>query len=151
MDDGREFVRKLNFEDKSWRWVTFFCDFYTLLDQETRDKYDDNLLGLKPLNCGCEGKPHIKIGDTSYTLLSESSVYRAIAALCEAEGDYHLALAFLMCVKSCIPPIPPSPTAKDFARLRGQHKLVDEMIEDITKKIPNQRRNLLKEWKRYVV
>ena len=144
------FVRKFKHEENDWKWTTFFCDFYSLLDNDTREKYEDGLLGLKPLNCGCEGKPHIWVGDTSYSLLSESSVYRAIAAICEAEGDYQLALAFLMCVKACIPQLSPTPKNTEVTRLRGQNQLIDGMIEDMTKKLPNQRRNLLKEWKKYV-
>lgn len=145
-----KFVRRFNFEENDWKWTTFFCDFYRLLDQETRDKYESGLLGLKPLNTGCEGKPHIWIGETSYSLLSESAVYRAIAAICEAEGDYQLALAFLMCVKACIPPLSPTPKNSEVTRLRGQNQLIDGMIEGIKNKLPNQKRNLLKEWKKYV-
>ena len=144
------FVRKFKHEENDWKWVTFFCDFYSLLDQETRDKYEDGLLGLKPLNCGCEGKPHIWIDGTSYSLLSESSVYRAISAICEAEGDYQLALAFLMCVKASIPKLSTTPKHDEITRLRMQNDLIDEMIEDIKKKLPDQRRDFLKEWKRYV-
>ena len=145
-----KFVRKFKHEENDWKWTTFFCDFYSLLDQDTREKYDDGLLGLKPLNCGCEGKPHILIGETSYSLLSESAVYRAIAAICEAEGDYYLALACLMCVKASIPKLSPTPKHDELTRLRGQNQLIDGMIEDMKNKLPNQRRDLLKEWKRYV-
>lgn len=150
MDNGRIYVRKFKHEESNWKWVTFFCDFYSKLDPETRDKYESGLLGLKPLNCGCEGKPHIKIGDTSYSLMSESSVYRAIAAICEAEGDYQLALAFLMCVKTCIPSLSVTPTTGEVTRHRMQTEFVDSMIEDMKKKLPDTRRNLLKEWKEYV-
>lgn len=145
-----KFVRRFEFEENDWKWTTFFCNFYSLLDQDTREKYEDGLLGLKPLNTGCEGKPHIWIGETSYSLLSESSVYRAIAAICEAEGDYQLALAFLMCVKASIPKLSPTPKNAEVTRLRGQNKLIDDMIEDMKNKIPNQRRNFLKEWRRNV-
>lgn len=144
------FVRKFKHEENDWKWTTFFCDFYSLLDKDIREKYDDGLLGLKPLNTGCEGKPHIWIGETSYSLLSESTVYRAMAAICEAEGDYQLALAFLMCVKASIPPLSPTPKQAEVTRLIGQNKLIDGMIEDITKKLPDQRRDLVKEWRRYV-
>lgn len=147
---GVKFVRKFKHEENDWKWTTFFCDFYSLLDKDIREKYDDGLLGLKHLNTGCEGKPHISVGETSYSLLSESAVYRAIAAICEAEGDYQLALAFLMCVKACIPPLSPTPNHAEITRLRGQNQLIDGMIEDMTQKLPNQRRNLLKEWRRYV-
>lgn len=145
-----KFVRKFKHEENNWRWTTFFCDFYSLLDQDIREKYDDGLLGLKPLNTGCEGKPHIWVGETSYSLLSESSVYRAMAAICEAEGDYYLALACLMCVKACIPSLSITPKTSEVTRLRMQNNLIDGMIEDIRKKLPDQRRNLLKEWKKYV-
>lgn len=144
------FVRKFKHEENDWKWTTFFCDFYSLLDKDIREKYDDGLLGLKHLNTGSEGKPHIWIGETSYSLLSESSVYRAMAAICEAEGDYYLALACLMSVKASIPKLSPTPKHDEITRLRGQNQLIDGMIEDMTQKLPNQRRNLLKEWKRYV-
>ena len=144
------FVRKFKHEENDWKWTKFFCDFYSLLDKDIREKYDDGLLGLKALKTGCEGKPHIWVGETSYSLLSESSVYRAMAAICEAEGDYYLALACLICVKASIPKLSPTPKHDEITRLRMQNRLIDGMIEDMKQKLPDSRRDLLKEWKRYV-
>lgn len=144
------FVRKFKHEENDWKWTTFFCDFYSLLDNDTREKYEDGLLGLKPLNCGCEGKPHIWVGDTSYSLLSESTVYRAIASICEAEGDYYLALAFMMSARACIPPLSPTPKTSDITRFRMQTKPIDKQIEELKQKLPYSTRDLLKEWERYV-
>ena len=148
MDDGKQFVRKFKHEELDWKWVHYFFDFFSFLDDETRAKYP--VKGLAMLQCGCEGRPTVRVGDTLYGLLAESTVYRAMAAICEAEGDYQLALAFLMCVKTCIPALSITPTTGEITRNRMQTNFVDGMIEDIKKKLPNQRRNLLKEWKRYV-
>lgn len=150
MSVSTNFVRRFWHENSDRKWATFFCDFYTLLDQDTREKYEDGLLGLKALSCGCEGSPHIRIGDTTYSLMSESTVYRAISALCEAEGDYNLALAFMMSARACIPPLSPTPKPSDLTRFRMQTKPLDRQIEELKQKIPYSTRDFLKEWKRNV-
>lgn len=144
------FVRRFWHEIPDRKWVTFFCDFYTLLDQETRDKYDDKLLGLKSLNCGSEGSPHIRVGDTTYSLMSESTVYRAMSAICEEEGDYNLALAFMMSARACIPLPGPTPKTSDLTRFRMQTQPIDKQIEELKQKLPDSRRDFLKEWRIYV-
>lgn len=145
-----KFIRRFWHETSDRKWATFFCDFYVLLDQDTREKYEDGLLGLKALNCGCEGAPHIRVGDTTYSIMSESTVYRAIAAICEAEGDYYLALAFMMSARACIPPLSPTPKTQDLVRFRMQTKPIDKQIEELKQKLPYSTRDFLKEWKRYV-
>lgn len=150
MSVNSRFVRRFWHEVPDRKWATFFCDFYVLLDQETKKKYKDNILGLKALNCGCEGDPHVRIGDTTYSIMSESTTYRAISALCEAEGDYYLALAFMMSARACIPNLSPTPKTQDLTRFRMQTKPIDEQIEELKQKLPESRRDFLKEWKRNV-
>lgn len=148
MDDGKQFVRKFKHEELDWKWVHYFFDFFSLLDDETRAKYP--VKGLAMLQCGCEGRPTVRIGDTLYGLLTESTVYRAMAAICEAEGDFYLALACLMSVKACLPNLSPTPTTSEITRLREQTKFVDRLIEDMKKKLPYTRRDILKEWINHV-
>ena len=150
MSVSGKFIRRFWHEVPDRKWATFFCDFYVLLDQDTKKKYEDKILGLKALNCGCEGSPHIRVGDTTYSLMSESTVYRAMSAICEAEGDYYLALAFMMSARACIPNIGPTPKTSDVTRFRMQTKPIDEQIDALKKKLPESRRDLLKEWRNYV-
>lgn len=150
MSVSSKFVRKFKHEENDWKWTNFFCDFYSLLDNDTREKYEDGLLGLKPLNCGCEGNPHIRVGDTTYSLMSESTAYRAMSAICEAEGDYYLALAFMMSARACIPPLSPTPKTSDVTRFRMQTKPIDKQIEELKQKLPYSTRDFLKEWRRNV-
>ena len=148
MDNGKRFVKKFKHEKLDWQWVHYFFDFFSLLDDDTRSKYP--VKGLEMLQCGCEGRPTVRVDDTIYGLLAESTVYRAMAAICEAEGDYYLSLACLMSVKACIPHLSPTPTNKEIARLKAENDFIDRMIDDMTKKLPDTRRDILKEWIRYV-
>ena len=148
MSVNSKFVRRFWHETSDRKWATFFCDFYVLLDQETREKYE--VLGLNALNCGCEGAPHIRVGDTTYSIMSESAAYRAISAICEAECDYKLALAFMMSARSCIPNPGPVPTTREIVRFKMQTKPIDKQIEELKQKLPESRRDFLKEWRKYV-
>lgn len=141
-------ARKLKYEVSDRKWTTYFLDFFTLLDDETRSKY--RISGLNMLQNGCEGRPTVKVDDISYGLLAESTVYRAMAAICEAEGDYYLALACLMCVKSCIHNYTDTPSRKEWQWITAATRWIDKQIDDMKKKLPDSRRDILKELKKYV-
>lgn len=137
-------VKKYVGEIPDRKWATVFCDFYSLLDDETRSKY--TLYGLDSRHFENGSQPSVKIGDTSVCLLSESAVYRAMAMIAENEGDFYFALSCLMSVKSCIPKIH---NDNDIAA-QGRHsvydKKIDKQIEDMSAKLHESTRNFLKEW-----
>ncbi len=138
------FTKKMQHEVHDHKWTTLFFDFFTLLDDETRSKYPVYGLGMADKSSGYKNA-NIEINGKRHNLFSESTVYRAMAAICDEEGDYYLALACLMAVKSCSID---GTASHQLKRIRD--KRIDEQIEEVKQKLPDSRRDILKEWKEYV-
>ena len=130
-------------EEKSAAWSRVFCDFWCLLDDDLKKKYP--ILGMDIGHQRNHVRETVHIQDAHYPIGYQSVAYRAMSAIAYAEGDYYLALACMMCVKSCIPRLIGAETAKrsDRVRISGYHKEVDSKIEDIKKMIPYQKTDLL--------
>lgn len=139
------YTRKMKHEVHDRKWTSLFFDFFTLLDEETRSRYTVKGLGMSDHSAAGANNGTIEICGVLHSLMSESTVYRAMAAICDAEGDYYLALAFLMAVKSCSID---GNASRQLKQIRD--KRIDGQIEEVKQKLPDSRRNLLKEWIKYV-
>lgn len=139
----RKYVKSFMEEEKDITWSRLFCDFWSLLDDDLKKKYP--ILGMdvnRIRNCMRET---VLIQGANYAFAYQSVAYRAMSAIAYAEGDYYLALACMMCVKSCIPRLIGAETANraDRVRIAGYHKEVDSKMDDIRKMMPYQKKDLL--------
>lgn len=130
-------------EEKDAAWSRLFCDFWSLLDDDLKKKYP--ILGMDIGNIRNYLRETIIIQGANYPIAYQSVAYRAMSAIAYAEGDYYLALACMMCVKSCIPRLIGAETANrsDRVRIAGYHKEVDSKMDDIRKMIPYQKTDIL--------
>ena len=130
-------------EEKDVAWSRLFCDFWALLDDDLKKKYP--ILGMDINHLRNDLRETVLIQNANHPIAYQSVCYRAMSAISYAEGDYYLALACMMCVKSCIPRLIGAETANraDRVRIAGYHKEVDSKIEDIKKMIPYQKTDLL--------
>lgn len=135
-------VRRYMGEIPDKKWTNFFCDFYSLLDDETRAKY--TIYGLDCVYNANSNQIAVKVKDMSYSLMSESTVYRAMAAICEAEGDFYLTKAFLMCARSCIPPVKNESCMNEIRLHQAYERNMDKIMRTVEDK--ESTRNLLNEW-----
>lgn len=130
-------------EEKDIAWSSLFCDFWTLLSDDLKKKYP--ILGMDTGHIRNDLRETILVQNVNYPIAYQSVAYRAMSAIAYAEGDYYLALACMMCVKSCIPRLIGADTATraDRVRIAGYHKEIDTKIEDIKKMIPYQKADIL--------
>lgn len=140
----RQYVKSFMEEEKSEAWSRLFCDFWSLLDDDLKKKYP--ILGMDIGHQRSRLRETVRVKDDNFAFAYESVAYRAMSAIAYAEGDYYLALACMMCVKSCIPRLIGAETAKrnDRTRIAGYHKEVDKKMDDIRKMMPYQKNDLLK-------
>lgn len=137
------YIKSFGEEEKSASWSRLFCDFWCLLDDGLKKKYP--ILGMDighQRNCTRET---VYIKDAHYPIGYQSVAYRAMSAIAYEEGDYYLALAFMMCVKTCIPRLIGAETANraDRVRIAGYNKKIDTKIADLQKMIPYQKADIL--------
>ncbi len=139
-----QFVKSFWEEEKSPSWSRLFCDFWSLLEDDLKKKYP--ILGMDIGHQRSSVRETVHIKDAHYPIGFQSVSYRAMSAIAYEEGDYYLALACMMCVKTCIPRLIGAETAKssDRVRIAGYHKEIDTKIEDIRKMMPYQKTDLLK-------
>lgn len=139
----RQYVKSFMEEEKSEAWSRLFCDFWSLLNDDLKKKYP--IIGMDVNHIRNGLRETVRIKDANYSFVYESVCYRAMSAIAYAEGDYYLALACMMCVKTCIPRLVGAETAKRDERLRiaRYHKEVDSKIEDIKKMMSYQKTDLL--------
>jgi len=139
----RKYVKSFMEEEKDIAWSRLFCDFWCLLDDELKKKYP--ILGMDIGHQRNRVRETVHIQDAHYPIGYQSVAYRAMSAIAYAEGDYYLALVFMMCVKSCIPRLIGAETANrsDRVRIAGYHKEIDTKIEDIRNMLPYQKTDLL--------
>ena len=130
-------------EEKDEAWSRLFCDFWALLDDDLKKKYP--ILGMDIGHIRNDLRETILIQGANYSFAYQSVCYRAMSAIAYAEGDYYLALACMMCVKSCIPRLIGAETADraERARIARYHKEVDSKMDDIRKMIPYQKTDIL--------
>ena len=130
-------------EEKDIEWSRLFCDFWSLLDDDLKKKYP--ILGMDINHIRNGLRETILIQGANYAIAYQSVAYRAMSAIAYAEGDYYLALACMMCVKSCVPRLIGAETANraDRVRIAGYHKEIDTKIDDIRKMIPYQKADIL--------
>lgn len=131
-------------EEKDIAWSRLFCDFWSLLDDDLKKKYP--ILGMDIGHIRNDLRETILVQDANFPIAYQSVCYRAMSAIAYEEGDYYLALACMMCVKSCIPRLIGAETANraDRVRIAGYHKEVDSKMDDIKKMMPYQKNDLLK-------
>lgn len=131
-------------EEKDIAWSRLFCDFWALLDDDLKKKYP--ILGMDINHIRNDLRETVVIQGTNFPISYQSVAYRAMSAIAYAEGDYYLALACMMCVKSCIPRLIGAETANqaERARIARYHKEVDSKMDDIRNMIPYQKKDLLK-------
>lgn len=139
----RQYVKSFMEEEKSEAWSRLFCDFWALLDDDLKKKYP--ILGMDIGHQRNRTRETIIIQGANYPIAYQSVAYRAMSAIAYAEGDYYLALACMMCVKTCIPRLIGAETATraDRSRIAGYHKEIDNKIEDIKKMLPYQKTDIL--------
>ena len=139
----RKYVKSFMEEEKDIAWSRLFCDFWSLLDDDLKKKYP--ILGMDIGHQRNDLRETILIQGANYPIAYQSVAYRAMSAIAYAEGDYYLALACMMCVKSCIPRLIGAETADraERARIARYHKEVDSKMDDIRKMIPYQKTDLL--------
>lgn len=139
-----KYVKSFMEEEKDVSWSRLFCDFWALLDDDLKKKYPIMGMDVNHLRNGI--RETVRIKDANYPFGYQSIAYRAMSAIAYEEGDYYLALACMMCVKTCIPRLIGAETAKreERSRIARYHKEVDSKIEDIKKMIPYQKNDLLK-------
>lgn len=139
----RKYVKSFMEEQKDITWSMLFCDFWSLLDDDIKKKYP--ILGMDVNHIRNGLRETILVQDANYPIAYQSVCYRAMSAIAYAEGDYYLALACMMCVKSCIPRLIGADTANrsDRVRIAGYHKEIDTKIEDIRNMLPYQKTDLL--------
>lgn len=139
----RQFVKSFMEEEKDEAWSMLFCDFWALLNDDLKKKYP--ILGMDVGHQRNRIRETVWVKDTSFPIGYQSVCYRAMSAIAYAEGDYYLALACMMCVKSCIPRLIGAETAirSERARIARYHKEVDSKLEDIKKMLPYQKNDLL--------
>ena len=139
----RQYVKSFMEEEKDIAWSRLFCDFWALLDDDLKKKYP--ILGMDINHVRNGLRETVLIQGANYSFAYQSVAYRAMSAIAYAEGDYYLALACMMCVKSCIPRLIGAETANrsDRVRIAGYHKEVDSKMDDIRKMIPYQKTDLL--------
>lgn len=139
----RKYVKSFMEEEKDEAWSRLFCDFWSLLDDDLKKKYP--ILGMDINHIRNDLRETIIIQGANYSFAYQSVAYRAMSAIAYEEGDYYLALACMMCVKSCIPRLIGSETANrsDRVRIAGYHKEIDTKIDDIKKMIPYQKADIL--------
>ena len=138
-----QYVKSFMEEEKNQAWSRIFCDFWALLDDDLKKKYP--IIGMDTGHQRNRTRETVHIKDAHYPIGYQSVAYRAMSAIAYAEGDYYLALACMMCVKSCIPRLIGADTANrsDRVRIAGYHKEVDKKMDDIRKMIPYQKTDIL--------
>lgn len=130
-------------EEKDVEWSRLFCDFWALLDDDLKKKYP--ILGMDVNHIRNGLRETALIQGSNFPIAYQSVCYRAMSAIAYAEGDYYIALACMMCVKSCIPRLIGAETANrsDRVRIAGYHKEVDSKMDDIRRMIPYQKKDIL--------
>ncbi len=130
-------------EEKDIAWSRLFCDFWSLLDDTLKKKYP--ILGMDINHIRNGLRETVVIQGANYAFSYQSVAYRAMSAIAYEEGDYYLALACMMCVKSCIPRLIGAETADraERARIARYHNEVDSKMDDIRKMIPYQKTDIL--------
>ena len=138
-----QYVKSFMGEEKSEAWSRLFCDFWSLLDDDLKKKYP--IMGMDIGHIRSCLRETVRVKGDNFAFAYESVCYRAMSAIAYAEGDYYLALACMICVKTCIPRLIGAETASvsERARIARYHKEVDRKIEDIKKMIPYQKTDLL--------
>lgn len=139
----RKYVKSFMEEEKDEACSRLFCDFWTLLSDDIKKKYP--ILGMDIGHQRNDLRETIIIQGSNFPIAYQSVAYRAMSAIAYEEGDYYLALACMMCVKSCIPRLIGAETANraDRVRIAGYHKEVDSKMDDIRKMIPYQKTDIL--------
>ena len=139
----RQYVKSFMEEEKDIAWSRLFCDFWSLLDGDLKKKYP--ILGMDVNHLRNGLRETVLIQGANYAFAYQSVAYRAMSAIAYEEGDYYLALACMMCVKSCIPRLIGAETADraERARIARYHKEVDSKMDDIKKMIPYQKNDIL--------
>lgn len=139
----RKYVKSFMEEEKDITWSRLFCDFWALLDDDLKKKYP--ILGMDVNHLRNSLRETALIQGANFSIAYQSVAYRAMSAIAYAEGDYYLALACMMCVKSCIPRLIGAETADraERARIARYHKEVDSKMDDIRKMIPYQKDDIL--------
>jgi len=139
----RKYVKSFMEEEKDIAWSRLFCDFWSLLDDDIKKKYP--ILGMDVNHLRNGLRETVLIQGSNFPIAYQSVAYRAMSAIAYAEGDYYLALACMMCVKSCIPRLIGAETAirSERARIARYHKEVDSKMDDIKKMIPYQKTDIL--------
>jgi len=139
----RKYVKSFMEEEKDIAWSRLFCDFWSLLDDTLKKKYP--ILGMDINHIRNGLRETVVIQGANYAFSYQSVAYRAMSAIAYEEGDYYLALACMMCVKSCIPRLIGAETADraERARIARYHNEVDSKMDDIRKMIPYQKTDIL--------
>lgn len=139
----RKYVKSFMEEEKDISWSRLFCDFWALLDDDLKKKYP--ILGMDINHIRNYLRETVLIQGSNFPIAYQSVSYRAMSAIAYAEGDYYLALACMMCVKSCIPRLIGAETADraERARIARYHKEVDSKMDDIRRMIPYQKTDIL--------
>ena len=138
-----KYVKSFMEEEKDVSWSRLFCDFWSSLDDDLKKKYP--IMGMDVGHIRNGLRETVRVEGYNFAFAYESVCYRAMSAIAYAEGDYYLALACMMCVKSCIPRLIGAETADraERARIARYHKEVDRKIDDIKKMVPYQKADIL--------